>query len=545
MFRSLQAITFFALLVFAAANPTRFPSAEVGSDECAFEDDTSPDAIETTNTSIQAASSYATSVTTASVQAASSIQAASSVQSASSYATSVTTASVQAGSSVQAASSYATPVTTASVQAASSIQATPSAVSSTVSALATSGFVTVPASSASPAVKAASSASTAVAASSQAASTPTFKTTSSQAASDHCGDTDYVVLTDTPWIVYNMLYNADEMVGTQCTNYQTAGTLANGEQEVVWNSVTNIEYVESTNNVPKGYSFVGLTQNLENTISSISAIPANYTWTRTNTTAFKGNVCFDFMTSDTKGDSTSSSAQELMLWLQYEGGQLPIGWGDAVATIDSLFGTSWKLYEAKNTDTGITVHSLLPDTQFEGSFDGDLKDWLEALVTIGKFTDKTYVNVGNAGTEFFYGNSILNATPVEVAKVKQNAAKQELQATQKCMKTAANKHRRSVDFGGGNFVWLAKRHLRTERPSRKLEYPGASPHKIIQQVGNTFKLQLPESMNIHAIFSPYGLRKAAQNTLPEQENTAPPPVNITRDDESKVQEILSSKASNG
>lgn len=225
MFRSLQAITFFALLVFAAANPTRFPPAEVGSDECAFEDDTSPDAIETTNTSIQAASSYATSVTTASVQAASSIQAA---------------------SSVQAASSYATPVTTASVQAASSVQATPSAVSSTVSALATSDFVTVPASSASPAVKAASSASTAVAASSQAASTPTFKTTSSQAASDHCGDTDYVVLTDTPWIVYNMLYNADEMVGTQCTNYQTAGTLANGEQEVVWNSVTNIEYVEST-----------------------------------------------------------------------------------------------------------------------------------------------------------------------------------------------------------------------------------------------------------------------------------------------------------
>jgi hypothetical protein len=151
------------------------------------------------------------------------------------------------------------------------------------------------------------------------------------------------------------------------------------------------------NNVPKGYSFVGLTQNLETQISSITAIPANYTWTRTNTTAFKGNVCFDFMTSDTKGDSTSTSAQELMLWLQYEGGQLPIGWGEAVTTIDSLFGTSWKLYEAKNTDTGITVHSMLPDTQFEGSFDGDLKEWLEALVTIGRFTNETYVNVGNAG----------------------------------------------------------------------------------------------------------------------------------------------------
>ena len=113
---------------------------------------------------------------------------------------------------------------------------------------------------------------------------------------------------------------------------------------------------------------------------------------------FLGNVCFDFMVSDTKGDSTSTAAQELMLWLQYEGGQLPIGWGNGpAATIDSLFGTSWKLYEDKNTDTGITVHSLLPDVQFDNTFDGDLKDWLEALVTLGRFKDSTYVNVGNAG----------------------------------------------------------------------------------------------------------------------------------------------------
>ena len=104
------------------------------------------------------------------------------------------------------------------------------------------------------------------------------------------------------------------------------------------------------------------------------------------------------MTSDTKGDSTSTSAQELMLWLQYEGGQLPIGWSNgAVATVPSLFGTSWKLYEGKNDDTGITVHSMLPDQQFDGGFEGDLKDWLEALVSLKRFADTTYVNVGNAG----------------------------------------------------------------------------------------------------------------------------------------------------
>lgn len=87
-----------------------------------------------------------------------------------------------------------------------------------------------------------------------------------------------------------------------------------------------------------------------------------------------------------------------MLWIEYEGGQLPIGWGNGPTnTIDSLFGTSWKLYQDKNTDTGITVSSLLPDTQFNGTFEGDLKDWFEALVTIGLFTEGTYLNVGNAG----------------------------------------------------------------------------------------------------------------------------------------------------
>lgn len=225
-----------------------------------------------------------------------------------------------------------------------------------------------------------------------------FQRDTTSTSSNHCGDYDYTILTGTPWIVYNMLYNADVTVGTQCTYYDHVTTSTSGQSEVVWSSTANIEYVESTNNVPKGYSFVGLTQNLETTISAIDTIPAIYEWSRTNTTTFKGNVCFDFMTSDTKGDSTSSNAQELMLWLQYEGGQLPIGWGNgAVATIDSLFGTSWKLYEDKNTDTGITVHSLLPDTQFEGSFTGDLKDWFDALVTLGRFTDSTYVNVGNAG----------------------------------------------------------------------------------------------------------------------------------------------------
>lgn len=117
------------------------------------------------------------------------------------------------------------------------------------------------------------------------------------------------------------------------------------------------------------------------------------------------------MTSDTKGDSTSSAAQELMLWLEWTGGQLPIGWVEGpVTTVADLYGTSWKLYQGVNEDTGITVSSLLPDKQFEGAFKGDIKEWLQALVGAGVFKEGTYVNVGNAGTEPFYGNAVVNAT---------------------------------------------------------------------------------------------------------------------------------------
>lgn len=71
-------------------------------------------------------------------------------------------------------------------------------------------------------------------------------TSTALAASDHCGDEDYVILSGTPWIVYNMLYNADVTVGTQCTNFHSVETPTNGNPEVAWSSVTEIEYVEST-----------------------------------------------------------------------------------------------------------------------------------------------------------------------------------------------------------------------------------------------------------------------------------------------------------
>ncbi|KAG8526443.1 uncharacterized protein KY384_000036 [Bacidia gigantensis] len=140
---------------------------------------------------------------------------------------------------------------------------------------------------------------------------------------------------------------------------QPATNMCGNDQQIILDGtlwlVANTERLSRSENVCKGYANVALTQGLGNPISSINSIPATYQWTRTNTSPFKGNICFDFLLGP-KGDSTSPAATELMLWLEWEGDQLPIGWdAGPAATIPNLFGTSWKIYEGVNH--GMTVVS--------------------------------------------------------------------------------------------------------------------------------------------------------------------------------------------
>lgn len=119
---------------------------------------------------------------------------------------------------------------------------------------------------------------------------------------------------------------------------------------------------------------------------------------------------FDFITAPTSGDSQSTATSEFMLWIRIWGGQVPIGYVDGpVATFD-LFGASWKLYEGQNPNSGVTVRSMLVDENFDGVFQGDLKEWFDAMVGEGYVSDSDYLTVGNAGTEVFYGSALMNAT---------------------------------------------------------------------------------------------------------------------------------------
>ena len=110
----------------------------------------------------------------------------------------------------------------------------------------------------------------------------------------------------------------------------------------------------------------------------------------------------------------------------------------------------------------------------------------------------------------------------------------------------ANKHRREPDFGVGDRVWVTTKHWKTDRPSRKLASQMEGPYEILEQVGHSFKLKLPESMKIHPVFHAEKLRKDAGDPLPGQANPETLPLELENGElEYEVQKVLAVKLIRG
>jgi xyloglucan-specific endo-beta-1,4-glucanase len=74
----------------------------------------------------------------------------------------------------------------------------------------------------------------------------TISNSATQAPIKMCGTAQNVVLTDTPWIVYNMFYNSAQTKGSMCTAYDSVSTGSDGNKKIKWSAVTDIGYVKAT-----------------------------------------------------------------------------------------------------------------------------------------------------------------------------------------------------------------------------------------------------------------------------------------------------------
>ncbi|CAN8101226.1 unnamed protein product [Discula destructiva] len=231
-----------------------------------------------------------------------------------------------------------------------------------------------------------------------------------------CTNDQNQLLVEWGLVVSNFRVQESDVEGTVCTTYNGMVTLPNGQAAAKFTADANLVFDQNTIDDNKYYSNVGLGENVPSQLSSISSIPASYSWSRTNTTAFRGNVVFDLVLAPTSGDRTSSATKEVMMWLHWQGDQRPLAWNNGTKATFDLYGKSWDMFQGINYNladgAGVEVTTITPQTDYgaTGAWSGDIKDWLDALVTHGTITDDYYVTNANAGTEQYWGDSVLEST---------------------------------------------------------------------------------------------------------------------------------------
>ena len=91
-------------------------------------------------------------------------------------------------------------------------------------------------------------------------------------------------------------------------------------------------------------------------------------------------------------------------------------------------------------------------------------------------------------------------------------------------------------------MWLLRRHIKTTRPSSKLDVRRLGPYAVIGQVGaSAYRLALPASMHIHPVFHVSLLEPHVPNTFPDRVVASPLPTQVASLLEFEVKQILDSR----
>ena len=107
--------------------------------------------------------------------------------------------------------------------------------------------------------------------------------------------------------------------------------------------------------------------------------------------------------------------------------------------------------------------------------------------------------------------------------------------------TYYNRKRRSLEFSEGDKVMLRATHIRTLRPSKKLDSRNLGPFTITRKINpNAYELALPDSMRIHKVFhisllSPYRTRDVTPLDLADD------PIQVIPDVTREIESILDNR----
>src|SRR5205814_10319801 len=92
-----------------------------------------------------------------------------------------------------------------------------------------------------------------------------------------------------------------------------------------------------------------------------------------------------------------------------------------------------------------------------------------------------------------------------------------------------------VEFNVGDKVWLLSTNIRTERPSKKLDWKRLGPFFVTKCIGtHAYQLALPNSIRIHNVFHVSLLDSYSASAIPLRTPLPPPPVIIDSEQEFEV-----------